>query len=106
MPHSADELRIIATHLPRPLVYTVPTGAWARSEFRHPNWWGGALADRRNRNAVFRHGAGGSADLCRTQGRPPRPDARRRSPAAEEKAVHRTIGLDALLDIERRTVEK
>lgn len=106
MPRNLDDVRVVASRLPRPLMYMVPTGGVAAIGLSLPElaalgyslivdpvtpFLAMARALRQSYVAL----RAGRADPTLGTGA-----------AAEEKSVLGTIGLDALLAIERRTVEK
>jgi methylisocitrate lyase len=107
MPRNLEEARSVGSRLPRPLMYMVPTGglgavgislselsALGFSLIVDPGTPFFAMAHAlRQSYAALR--AGRSDPILGSSG-----------VHAEEKAVHTTIGLETLLEIERRTVER
>ncbi len=106
MPRDLGDVRTIAAQLPRPLMYMVPTGGVGAIGLSLPElaalgyslivdpgtpFFAMAHALRQSYAAL---GAGRADPILGT------------AAAAEEKSIHGTIGLDVLLAIERRTVEK
>jgi hypothetical protein len=106
MPRTSEDVRTIGERLPRPLMYMVPTGGLGAIDMPIPDlvaqgfslivdpgtpFFAMAHALRHSYAALW---AGRSDPTLGT------------GAIAEERLIHKTIGLDELLEIERRTVER
>jgi len=107
MPRNLEDVRVIGARLPRPLMYMVPAGGLravgvSLSELSALGF--SLIVDPGTPFFAMAHALRQSYAALKA-GRTD-PILEPASFDAEEKAVHRTIGLEELLDIERRTVER
>ncbi len=102
MPRKVEDLRIICARLPRPLMYMVPTGGVGAIGLSIPDIVGLGFSLVVDPGTPFLAMARALRQAY-AELKTGRPDP---ALGAEEASVHRTIGLDALLEIERRTVER
>ena len=107
MPRNAEDVRTIGARLPRPLMYMVPAGGLGAaglplSELSALGF--SLIVDPGTPFFAMAHALRQSYAALKAGRTDPILGAAGFD--AEEKAVHRTIGLETMLDIERRTVER
>jgi 2-methylisocitrate lyase-like PEP mutase family enzyme len=106
MPRTSEDVRIIGERLPRPLMYMVPTGGLGAIDMPIPDLVAqgfSLIVDPGTPFFAMAHALRHSYVALKVGRTDPTLGT---GATAEERLIHKTIGMDELLEIERRTVER